>query len=167
MRHMIVRVLTMTLVALGGGQTLAQEDPATALQNPELQNARALLQAGREQIVRELREDLQMTEEESAGFWPIYAAYIEALSPVRERKALLIARFLSAYRHGEFDAAFAEWLIDENFAIKRQWVATQQEFVPKFRDVLPVVKVARFFQLENKMDAEVDAQLAMVIPLVE
>jgi hypothetical protein len=39
--------------------------------------------------------------------------------------------------------------------------------VPRFREVLPVLKVARFYQLENKMDAEIDAQLALVIPLVE
>jgi hypothetical protein len=36
-----------------------------------------------------------------------------------------------------------------------------------FRTVLPVQEVARFYQLENKMDAEVDAQLALAIPLLE
>ena len=47
------------------------------------------------------------------------------------------------------------------------WLRVQQKFVRKFRKVLPEVKVARFYQLENKMDAEVEAQLAVVVPLVE
>ena len=33
--------------------------------------------------------------------------------------------------------------------------------------VPPELKVARFYQLENKMDAELDAQLALFVPLVE
>ncbi len=30
-----------------------------------------------------------------------------------------------------------------------------------------MLKVARFYQLENKMNATIDAELALVVPLVE
>jgi hypothetical protein len=30
-----------------------------------------------------------------------------------------------------------------------------------------MLKVARFYQLENKMNADVDAELALLVPLVE
>jgi hypothetical protein len=33
--------------------------------------------------------------------------------------------------------------------------------------VLPVRKVVRFYQLENKMDAEIEAELAVFVPLME
>ena len=33
--------------------------------------------------------------------------------------------------------------------------------------VLPPCKVGRFFQLENKLDAELDAQLAAFVPLMD
>jgi hypothetical protein len=133
-------------------------------QNDELDAARAALQAGRDQIIR---EDLQLSEDELSGFWPVYQQYVTDLAVVRERKAVLVGRFLEAYRSGEFTEEFAEWLIAENFAIKDAWTDVQESFVERFKAVLSVQQVARFYQLENKMEAEVDAQLAIVVPLAE
>jgi len=164
MRHKTVQFLATITSLLLMMNALGQGESGTALGNPELAQARALLQAGREQIIR---EELRLTEEEAEGFWPVYAEYIAELAVVRDRKAKLVAGFMQAYRDGTFSDEYAEWLIDENFAIRSEWMRVQQQFLPRFRYVLPVVKVARFYQLENKMDAEVDAQLALVVPLVE
>lgn len=158
------KYLTTILVLLVTSAALGQSDGTALLDDTELANARALLQAGREQIIR---EDLQLTEEEAIGFWPVYEDYIAALAVVRDRKAKLVTGFVQAYRAGAIGDEYAEWLIAENFDIKAEWLQAQKKFVRKFRKVLPVVKVARFYQLENKMDAEVDAQLAIVVPLVE
>jgi len=133
-------------------------------QNAQLEAARAELQAGRDQIIR---EDLQLSEEELSEFWPVYQQYVSELAVVRERKAVLVGRFLEAYRRGEFTEEFAEWLIAENFAIKDAWTDVQESFVERFKAVLSVQQVARFYQLENKLDAEVDARLALIVPLVE
>ena len=43
---------------------------------------------------------------------------------------------------------------------------TVREDVPKVRAVLPAQKAARFFQIENKLDAIVNVVLASEIPLV-
>ena len=68
-------------------------------QNAELEAARAELQAGRDQIIR---EDLQLSEDELSGFWPVYEQYVADLAVVRDRKSVLVGRFLAAYRGGEF-----------------------------------------------------------------
>lgn len=141
-----------------------QGEAASPAANPELAKAREVMQEGRELIIR---EDLRMTEEEARGFWPVYKDYVAALAVVRDRKAELVTRFMQAYSDGSISEEKAEWLIAENFEIKQDWLQVQQRFVHKFRKVLPAAKVARFYQLENKMDAEVDAQLALVVPLVE
>jgi len=133
-------------------------------QNAQLEAARAELQAGRDQIIR---EDLQLGEEELSEFWPVYQQYVFELAVVRERKAVLVGRFLEAYRRGEFTEEFAEWLIAENFAIKDASTDVQESFVERFKAVLSVQQVARFYQLENKLDAEVDARMALIVPLVE
>ena len=137
--------------------------PASS-QSPELEQARNELQAGRDQIIL---EELRMSPEQRAEFWPIYRAYVARLAPLRDRKAELVRQFVAAYEAGEFDDEFAEWLIEENFAIKEAWLGVQKEFQAGFRTVLPVQEVARFYQLENKMDAEVDAQLALAVPLLQ
>ena len=133
-------------------------------QNDELDAARAELQAGRDQIIR---EDLQLSDDELSGFWPVYQQYVADLSAVRERKSVLVGRFLDAYRSGEFTDEFAEWLIGENFAVKEAWAGVQKSYIERFKAVLSVQQVARFYQLENKLDAEVDSQLALIVPLVE
>jgi len=41
------------------------------------------------------------------------------------------------------------------------------DYVPKFEKVLPPKKVARLYQIENKMRALVNYELARQIPLVK
>ena len=57
--------------------------------------------------------------------------------------------------------------MDNFFSIKRGLLDVQEKYLPEFRDVLPALKVARLFQLENKINAEIDAQLAVVVPLID
>lgn len=158
MRHKVFAVLAILPVLFMATTAYGQS------QNAELDAARAELQAGRDQIIR---EDLQLSDDELSGFWPMYQQYIADLSAVRERKSILVGRFLEAYRGGEFTDEFAEWLIAENFAVKGAWAGVQESYVDRFKAVLSVQQVARFYQLENKLDAEVDAQLALIVPLVE
>lgn len=158
MRHNVFTALAILPALFMAATTYGQS------QNAELENARAELQAGRDQIIR---EDLQLSEDELSRFWPVYQQYIADLFAVRERKSVLVSRFLEAYRGGEFTDEFAEWLIAENFAVKEAWAGVQKSHVEHFKAVLSVQQVARFYQLENKLDAEVDAQLALIVPLVE
>ena len=158
MRHNVFTALAILPALFMAATTFGQS------QNAELETARAELQAGRDQIIR---EDLQLSEDELSGFWPVYEQYVADLAVVRDRKAVLVGRFLAAYRGGEFTDEFAEWLIAENFAIKDAWVGVQRSYVERFKAVLSVQQIARFYQLENKLDAEVDAQLALIVPLVE
>lgn len=156
MNHSKLHWFVLVLLLCGGNGAFSQD--------VALDQARAELQAGRDQIIR---HELQLSDEELAAFWPIYQEYVARLALVRDRKATLIRRFVEAYEQGEFSDEFSEWIIAENFAIKHTWAGMQEDFLPRFRQVLPVQKVARFYQLENKLDAEVDAQLALVIPLAE
>ena len=146
------------------GFALAPSDAPAQGSESELDAARAELQAGRDQIIR---EDLQLSEDLLAAFWPVYEEYVAEISVLRDRKTRLVQDFMQAYRGGEFTDDFAEFIIKENFALKSEWAAIQKSYIERFKAVMPVQMVARFYQLENKLDAEVDAQLALVIPLVE
>jgi hypothetical protein len=156
MHRSLWKFLVVLVGVAGVGSAVAQSS--------QIEQARNELQAGRDQVIR---EELRLTPEQQAQFWPIYRAYLARLAPLRDRKAQLVQKFAEAYEAGQFDDDFAEWLITENFAIKDAWLGVQKEFAAGFRTVLPVRDVARFYQLENKMDAEVDAQLALAIPLLE
>lgn len=164
MRCKAIGHLLLIIVMLGAAAAFGQDSGSSVLENPALANARALLQAGREEIIR---EDLRMSDEESAGFWPVYEEYRAEIMVVRDRQATMVADFLKTYNEGVLTNEYAEVLIKDHFDIKGDLLRVQEKFVRKFRKVLPALKVARFYQLENKMDAETDAQLALFVPLVD
>lgn len=164
MRYKTAGHLLVMVAFLNAAATHGQESASGVLENPTLADARAMLQAGRKEIIK---EDLRMSDEESAGFWPVYEEYHAKIMVVRDRQATMAANFLKTYRAGALTNEYAEALIKDHFDIKGDLLRVQEKFVRKFRKVLPALKVARFYQLENKMDAEIDAQLALFIPLVD
>jgi hypothetical protein len=159
-----IRHFLILLVLLGTSSAFGQASDPNVLENQDLAEARALLQAGRADTIR---EELRMTDAESAGFWPIYDEYHADIVIVRDRQTKVIAELFRRYRGATLSNEYAEKLIEDGFAIKFDLLEIQEDYVRKFRKVLPALKVARFYQLENKMDAHIDAQLALFVPLVE
>ena len=164
MRHKSITYLLAGLAMLACPALYGQSADSGILNDQQFAEARRLLQAERAEIIR---EELRLSAAESAAFWPVYDKYRADISAVRDRQAELFGRFLKARQAGTIDDEFARGLIKDHFDIKSDILKTQKKYLRQFRKVLPELKVARFYQLENKMDAKGDAQLAFFIPLVE
>jgi hypothetical protein len=132
--------------------------------NDELADGRAMIQAERQNMVR---SELHMTGKEAEEFWPVYSAYREKYDAVMRRYGEMIAEYLRRYDDADLSDEYANEMLDTYFGIQEELLQVQQEFLPEFRAVLPALKVARFYQLENKFNAEINAQLALVVPLVD
>lgn len=137
---------------------------AENLPGNELANARALIQAGRKEIIR---EDLHLTSKEETDFWPLYEEYRGEMREVLDRYADLITEYVEVYHDSKLTDEYAEGMLDKYFDIKGNLLHIQKNYVKRFRNIMPSLKVARFYQLENKMNADIDAALAMAVPLVE
>jgi hypothetical protein len=61
----------------------------------------------------------------------------------------------------------AKKLLDEYLTIERLRQKVREGYLPKFRKVLSEIKVARYYQIENKISAVVNFELAKQIPLVK
>jgi len=57
--------------------------------------------------------------------------------------------------------------LDEVMAITASRLKAQQDYIPKFRAALPDIKVTRFFQIDNKLRALVQCQIAQIVPLAQ
>jgi hypothetical protein len=55
--------------------------------------------------------------------------------------------------------------LEEVIAIQQGRLDIQKEFVPKFRDAIPGVKVTRFYQIDNKIQALIQCDIAQLVPL--
>ncbi len=110
---------------------------------------------------------LDLTEKEAEAFWPLYEEYRQKVKAVRERRLSLIEAYAERYRAGTVDDEFAEMAIKDSLKIQLETVKIRQKYWKKFRRIVPAIKAARFYQLENKMDTEIDFVLSGGIPLVE
>ena len=61
----------------------------------------------------------------------------------------------------------AKKLTDEFLAIQAEHQKLRVSYLPQFRKVLSDIKVARYYQIENKVGAVVSYELATSIPLVK
>ena len=158
------RFLWIILAVILGTQALGQDTDSGETTDPGLSDARALLQAGRIEIIK---DELRFTEEAAAAFWPAYEAYQNDLMEVRNRHADLLTTYSNLYRTGTVSEEFAERMVDDYLDIEDDLLKVKRKHLSDFREALPARKVTRFYQLENKIDAELEARLALVVPLID
>jgi len=58
-------------------------------------------------------------------------------------------------------------MTSDSLSIEQQRLAIKQRYARRFGSILPGKKVARFFQVERRLDAVVTLNLAQVVSLVE
>lgn len=111
-------------------------------------------------------ENMELTEAEAKGFWPVYEAYQKDLGVLNKRTAALIKSYADAWNVKSMDNETAKKMTAEMLSIRSDEVKLMKSYVPKLSKVLPAVKVARYLQIENKIRAMVHYELAEGIPLV-
>ena len=88
-------------------------------------------------------ENMQLTEAEAKAFWPVFGRYQDELFLLRGRTAKLISDYVEASNRVDNDTA--KKLLDEYMTIEALGVKLRQAYLPKFRSVLPEVKVMRYY----------------------
>ncbi|HXJ85059.1 MAG TPA: hypothetical protein VMS64_40995 [Candidatus Methylomirabilis sp.] len=109
--------------------------------------------------------NLALTNEEAARFWPLYDRYQSEVSGVATRVAGLVEEYITHFRDLSNEKALQ--LIGDYLAAEADYVQVRRSYLPEFAKILPGRAVARFYQIENKMDAVMRYDLAGTIPVVE
>jgi hypothetical protein len=111
--------------------------------------------------------NMQLTEEEAKGFWPVYDSYQKDLAGINKRLATVIKNYADAYNKGPVSDEAAKKLLNEALAVEEAELKLKRSYVPRLEKVIPGTKVARYIQIENKIRAIIKFELAAQIPLVE
>jgi hypothetical protein len=112
-----------------------------------------------------LMGNMHFTAEESAEFWPAWKEYRAAVAANGDRTLALIRDFAENYE--QMSNLKADQLLTDSFSIKMQNLVVKQQFAKKIGEFLPAQKVMRVIQIENKLDAAEQMQLAAEIPLTK
>ena len=154
MKHLIV-VLAVLVAAFAPTVVSAQ----TA--DDAIQLTRSAIQTERQAVVA---ANLGLNESESAVFWPLYRDYRNAVNQAADARVDILRRLFSDYETLTDDDAMS--LLDDHLAFEKEMLKIRTSYAKKMSKVLSGRTVARFFQIENKMDAIIDYEMAGEAPLV-
>ena len=109
--------------------------------------------------------NLDLSAEEAKGFWPLYDKYQGELTPISDKVLKLVDEYVDHFSDLKDDRA-AE-LMKDYLAADAERIKVRQSYLPEFSKVVSGRTVARFYQLENKMDAVLRYELAKTIPVID
>ncbi len=162
MKYVIKLLIISSLCILGWNSATAQvKEPLVRLEH-EIEAARKLMLTEKKLVIA---GELFLTPDESKAFWPVYREYQAAMSKIGDAKIKLITDY--ADNVDKITPEFAEHLLEESLDIDVKFGKIRRSYVHKFKKVLPVIKVVRLYQVENKLNAVLNFQLAAKIPLIQ
>lgn len=127
----------------------------------DIRQLRVAIQVGRQAIVAQA---MDLTPAEMEAFWPLYREYRLEAVKIGDRIVGLLERYAASY--DTLTDAAADKLLTDFVKIEQARANLKAKFLPRFKKVLPATKVARFYQVENKLDVLILNELAEDIPLV-
>jgi hypothetical protein len=155
---------TPALHAQTGNASNSQAAPKS--QSAQLdQDVQLLRQDIRSKKKQMVAANLTLTDSEATKFWPIYDQYTAELVKINDEKYAVIKAFADAW--GNMTDAQALGLTNRALAVEEKVAQLRIRYVPIFNQAVPGTKVATFFQIERRLQALIDLQLASQIPLVQ
>ncbi len=158
LKKMLGVALAMTLLGIAP-HIGAQDKPAD-----NMQILRDKIKADKKLLVA---TNMELTESEAKGFWPIYDQYQKELQKINRRIVNLLESYADDFRAKSLTDDKAKKLINEAVAIEQAEADLKSVYAPKLSKVLPVRKVVRYLQIENKIRAVVKYDIASGVPLVQ
>lgn len=120
----------------------------------------AALRAQRKAVVG---QNMKLTQKEANAFWPLYEKYEDAMDKVDKRHAREIKEYAKNYQNLTDEQANSK--LDQVMQVAQDRIDVQKEYIPRFRAALSGVAVTRFFQIDNKLHALVQCEIAQLVPL--
>lgn len=163
MTRLIFSCVVLTIAFAAAGTTaLAQRETATGIEvEKDLALLRRDLRADKKQLIA---LNLPLTAEEATKFWPVYDEYVGEMAKVNDQFYAVIKEY--AANQKTLTDAQASSMINQWAAIQVKQAQMRQKYIPIVEKVIPSRKAALFFQIDRRLYALMDLQVASQIPLV-
>jgi hypothetical protein len=111
-----------------------------------------------------LADTLQLTESESAAFWPLYRSYRADMDKLGDGLVKLVLEYAALYPNVPDDRA--RQLLNNYTTLEEKLTRTRASYFKRAGKALSATKALRWAQLENRMESVLRLQLASSIPLL-
>ena len=156
-RNYLLLNVTVALLALAPLCRAQNEDP------PSLDSAIALVRANMQANKTVITgQAMEFNDKDAAAFWPIYRQYEYERSKLDDGRVNVIKEYTDKYP--DLTDAEAQVMANRLFECDSRLAALKKTYFKKFTKVLPALTVAKFFQLERRIDLMMDMKVESTLP---
>jgi hypothetical protein len=155
----------MVLTSVSVRQVQAQAPANASGQSSVDQDIDLMRKDVRSQKKQIIAANLQLTDAEAVKFWPLYDQYTAELVKINDSKYAAIKDYATNYDTMTDDKALS--LTRQILGVDQSVAQLRQKYVPIVSKVVSGKKTALFFQLDRRLTALIDLQLASAIPMVQ
>ena len=163
LHHITVVALFAFVAPAVGAQatpTSASAQASAADIEREMDSVRQIVRSNRQKVVA---GGMDLTTEENQKFWPLYSEYRDAATKQGDRLTRIIMEYGKNY--DALSDAQAVKLMNDYATLDQDRLNLRSAYVKKFAAILPPKKLMRYFQMEQKLDAIMNYDIAATIPL--
>ena len=107
--------------------------------------------------------NMDLSEKQSEAFWPVYREYHEKRDELADRRVKLLTEFRD--NQIGMTAEQAKKMLKEAIDLEDKLNDLKHNYRADFEKVLGPRHTLRYYQIENKLDAIINYELASVVPL--
>jgi hypothetical protein len=158
--------LAVLSTALAAAQTPAAAPSDAAKAREDLDKAvDAMRKDARATKADILGKTLALDSTQAAAFWPVYKQYEAELAAVNDDRVAIIQDL--AEHLSSMNDAKAKGLIERQVGYQEKRLALVKKYKDELLKVLPATIVARFLQVDSRLNTLLDLAAASAIPLVQ
>ena len=110
-------------------------------------------------------QHITFTPDEASEFWPLYSEYNAALLQLLDARLVLLKEYVNA--HDKLTNEQATTLFGKMLDWEGKRTELKRAWFKNFTEVVPATKAAKFFQIENQINAALDLRLTDALPLIK
>jgi hypothetical protein len=161
-KTIVACVVFVCAFAAGGTTAFVQRETATGVEvEKDLELLRRDLRAEKKKIIA---ANVPLTADEATKFWPVYDEYAAEMKKHNDDFYAVIKDY--AANQKTLTDAQAMNMVKRWSEIQVQQAQTRQKWVPRFEKVIAGKKAALFLQIDRRLYALMDIQVASEVPLV-
>jgi hypothetical protein len=159
----IVKLSTFIAVICLACAVLAQSADVVAkpLTDSDITMLRKDIQNSKDGIIT---ENMKFSKPESDAFWPLYKQYSGEQHAIAETRLAILTEY--AQNLDKMSDGKAHELTARIMKVDEDSLALRRKYLPKFESALGETRAAKFFQIDSRMSALVNLQLASEAPLI-
>jgi hypothetical protein len=156
-----ILLLSLSILAAVASGRASQNAPTTPDQAEDayIDSLRADLRADKTTLITEA---MQFSEKDAAAFWPVYKKYDAEVVKLNDERIRLIKTYSDTWM--TMTDADAKQMAQKSLELEARRADLKKKYFAEFSKVLPGLTVAKFVQLEHRLDLLVDLKIASDLP---